>query len=50
MKKISKILAMLAVFALALSFAGCKSDDSDSSNSSGGGAIVEAASRFRKAL
>lgn len=47
MKKIAKILAMLAVFALAFSFAGCKSDDSDSSdddvtisggsNTSGGG-------------
>ena len=49
MKKSSKILAMLAVFALAFSFAGCKSDDSDSSNLSGG-AIAEAASRFRKAL
>ena len=32
MKKIAKILAMLAVFALAFSFAGCKSDDSDSSD------------------
>ncbi|WP_288604744.1 SUMF1/EgtB/PvdO family nonheme iron enzyme [uncultured Treponema sp.] len=32
MKKITKILAMLAVFALAFSFAGCKSDDSDSSD------------------
>ena len=32
MKKIAKILAMFAVFALAFSFAGCKSDDSDSSD------------------
>ena len=32
MKKITKILAMLAIFALAFSFAGCKSDDSDSSD------------------
>lgn len=32
MKKIAKILAMLSVFALAFSFAGCKSDDSDSSD------------------
>lgn len=32
MKKITKILAMLAVFALAFSFAGCKSDGSDSSD------------------
>ena len=31
MKKIAKILAMFAIFALAFSFAGCKSDDSDSS-------------------
>ena len=37
MKKITKILAMLAVFAVAFSFAGCKGDDSDSSNSGGGG-------------
>lgn len=51
MKKIAKILAMLAVFALAFSFAGCKSDGSDSSDDdvtiSGGGAAV---SRFQKAL
>ena len=32
MKKIAKILAMFAIFALAFSFAGCKSDDSDSSD------------------
>ena len=32
MKKITKILAMFAIFALAFSFAGCKSDDSDSSD------------------
>lgn len=32
MKKIAKILAMIAIFALAFSFAGCKSDDSDSSD------------------
>ena len=32
MKKIAKILAMFAVFAVAFSFAGCKSDDSDSSD------------------
>ena len=32
MKKITKILAILAVFALAFSFAGCKSDDSASSD------------------
>lgn len=37
MKKITKILAMLAIFAVAFSFAGCKGDDSDSFNSSGGG-------------
>ena len=32
MKKIAKILAMFAIFALAFSFAGCKRDDSDSSD------------------
>ena len=32
MKKIAKILAMFAVFAVAFSFAGCKSDGSDSSD------------------
>lgn len=32
MKKIAKILAMFAIFVLAFSFAGCKSDDSDSSD------------------
>lgn len=32
MKKIAKILAMFAIFALAFSFAGCKSDDNDSSD------------------
>ncbi len=55
MKKITKILAMLAVFALAFSFAGCKSDDSDSSDddvtiSSGGGSSEQAPEGFVKIL
>ncbi|WP_296690296.1 formylglycine-generating enzyme family protein [Treponema sp. UBA6852] len=38
MKKITKILSIFAVFALAFSFAGCSSDDDDSNNCSESGA------------
>ena len=38
MKKITKILSILAVFAFAFSFAGCSSGDDDSNNYSGSGA------------
>lgn len=54
MKKIAKILAMFAIFALAFSFAGCKSDDSDSSDDDvtilAAGQVLEAVSRFQRGL
>lgn len=48
MKKISKILAMLSVFALAFSFAGCSSDENSSDDGTSSGSSEQIPEGFVK--